>query len=514
MNVLLTFSEGITDTIMMTVRSCLKSKLTLLIAAVRVTGFVFLLLAGSSGGAEAGASQLRILSPLNNALFPADISPPVVRWSDESDALSWKVTVASALGTIPAAESAAASWRPSPDQWSGMKKLSGSQSAIITVEGMRDGRVVSRGMVNFQTSPDPVAAPIFYREIALPVAEAMNKPQATRWRLGQVSSPESPRVVLEGMKTCANCHAFTPDGKTLGMDVDTEGDKGAYIITDIAGETVFSKDKVITWNDLRRQPGVTSYGLFSQFSPDGRYVVSTVKEYPVFMLLPELGNSQLFFPVRGILGVYDRQEKRFFPLPGADDPDYVQTNPVFSPDGRWIVFALAKAVKGAVDPNLFASGAALFRYDLYRIPFNEGRGGKAEPLRGASDNDRSNYFPKFTPDGRWIVYTQSDSFMIIQPDAELHMIPAEGGTDRLLHLGKKAMNSWHSISPNGRWMVFSSKANGPYTQLWLTHLDAEGRESVPVLLDWFAPADRAANIPEFVNISPEKMNAITNLLGH
>jgi tetratricopeptide (TPR) repeat protein len=61
------------------------------------------------------------------------------------------------------------------------------------------------------------------------------------------------------------------------------------------------------------------------------------------------------------------------------------------------------------------------------------------------------------------------------------------------------MNSWHSWSPNGRWLVFSSKANSPYTQLFLTHMDAQGESSPPVLLARFTGPDRAANIPEFVN---------------
>ena len=33
------------------------------------------------------------------------------------------------------------------------------------------------------------------------------------------------------------------------------------------------------------------------------------------------------------------------------------------------------------------------------------------------------------------------------------------------------MNSWHSFSPNGRWLVFSSKSRSPYTQMFLTHID-------------------------------------------
>jgi hypothetical protein len=48
--------------------------------------------------------------------------------------------------------------------------------------------------------------------------------------------------------------------------------------------------------------------------------------------------------------------------------------------------------------------------------------------------------------------------------------------------------------------VFSSKVNGPYTQLFLTHIDKNGNDSPPVLLERFTSPDRAANIPEFVKL--------------
>jgi tetratricopeptide (TPR) repeat protein len=70
------------------------------------------------------------------------------------------------------------------------------------------------------------------------------------------------------------------------------------------------------------------------------------------------------------------------------------------------------------------------------------------------------------------------------------------------------MNSWHSWSPNGKWLVFASKANTAYTQLFLTHIDDDGHASPPVLLEQFTSTDRAANIPEFVNVGPAAIRQI------
>jgi len=112
----------------------------------------------------------------------------------------------------------------------------------------------------------------------------------------------------------------------------------------------------------------------------------------------------------------------------------------------------------------------------------------------------SNYFPKYSPDGKWIVFTKSKSYMLLQLDSELWIVPVAGGEARRLRHNTPRMNSWHSWSSNSRWLVFSSKANGPYTQLFLTHIDDDGNDSPPVLLERFTSPDRAANIPEFVNL--------------
>jgi len=130
-------------------------------------------------------------------------------------------------------------------------------------------------------------------------------------------------------------------------------------------------------------------------------------------------------------------------------------------------------------------------------------------LPGASDNGKSNYFPKFSPDGKWIVFCQSDSFMLLRPDSTLYIIPSAGGTTKKMRCNFSGkMSSWRSWSPNGKWLVFASKVGGPFTQLWLTHIDAEGNDTTPVLLEHFTAADRAANIPEFVNVQPEQFAEI------
>ncbi len=458
---------------------------------------------------EALGSQksLKITYPYNKALFPLDFAAPTFRWKDDSKTAQWQVMIKFRdKGKSVSAKVNEPEWQPEADLWKSIKKRSKGKHFSFKVRGMGNAgsKVFSETNIIVHISKDSVKAPIFYRDVPLPASLATRKLKSIVWRLGEVSSNKLPPAVLSNLPACGNCHSFSADGKLFAMDVDFGNDKGAYIISEMKQEIVFEKDKLISWSDYKKKDGQRTYGLLSQISPDGSYVISTVKDFSIFKYYQDVANSQLFFPVRGILAVYDRSTKKIFSLPGADNPKYVQTNPVWSPDGKWIIFARANAIKEddvkALLPEFYYRKKA-FRYDLYRIPFNNGNGGKAEPLPGASNNGKSNYFPKFSHDGKWIVFCQADSFMLHQPDSKLYIMPAKGGTPRLMKSNSEnGMNSWHSWSPDSKWLIFSSKATGPYTRLWLTHIDEQGNDTPPVMLENFVLPDRAVNIPEFVNV--------------
>jgi pentatricopeptide repeat protein len=462
-------------------------------------------------------APLQITYPAEGTLFPPESVAPTFVWEDGAgNADRWDVVVRDASGGDVVTDSVdAPRWRPSEESWRQIKQRSLERDAEVIVTGVRrtnPATAVSSARVHIRTSKDEVGDALFYREVPLPFLKAVQDPSRIRWRFGTIDAESGPPIVLQNLPVCGNCHSFADNGSVLGLDVDYGNDKGGYGILPVSSHMVMSDESIITWADYKREDGELTFGLLSRVSPTGRYVISTVKDRSVFVAMPDLMISQLFFPIKGILVVYDRETKKFFPLPGADDPQYVQTNAAWSHDGKEIVFARAKAhhierleqqnsaLLDEKDVPEFTVEKKPFLYDLYRIPFNDGKGGTPVPLEGASNDGMSNYFPKYSPDGKWIVFTKSKSYMLLQPDSELWIVPAKGGVARRLRYNTARMNSWHSWSSNSRWLVFSSKVNGPYTQLFLTHIDENGNDSPPVLLERFTSPDRAANIPEFVKL--------------
>jgi Flp pilus assembly protein TadD len=441
-------------------------------------------------------------------------------------------------------QAAAHTWIPDDATWSAIKAHSVAGPATVSITGRRASskQIVSRGQVSIHTSRDPVGAPIFYRDVPLMPSEnerGVIKPLAPQavpliaWRLRSVAERGS-HVMMTGLHTCANCHSFSADGKTLGMDMDgPQNDKGLYAMVKVQPQMEIRNEDLIAWSTFRGKLGSKlRVGFMSQVSPDARYVITTVNDPgvdqsdyqrrrdPVDLVrnyyvanFKDYRFLQVFYPTRGVLAWYSRESGHLKYLPGADDTRFVQANAVWSPDGKYLVYGRAES------RDAYPAGAALaqyatdpnetpIRFDLYRIPFNDGKGGKPEPIVGASQNGMSNSFPKLSPDGRWIVFVQAKNGLLMRPDSQLYIVPATGGKARRMTCNTPLMNSWHSFSPNGRWMVFSSKSRSPYTQMFLTHIDEQGNDSPAIWIENSTAANRAVNIPEFVNIPDDGMQKI------
>ncbi len=462
------------------------------------------------------AEGISILHPFQDALFPPEFPAPLFEWFNETrDKTTYEVSLFTDDEKYVISETTdELKWTPDESKWDSLKILSNFKDIYFTVK--RSGGE-NPATVGFKLSRDTVNAPVLYRQMPIPFIVAEKKLDSMSFKLVDFGSKKPPHIAMKGFPVCGNCHSLTENGDKIGLDLDAGlRDKGGYFVSDIEDTVAFDLSRYTSWSKLENR---RTFGLFSKLSPDGRYVVTTVKDRVVIknFRFPPAENvkySQLFFPVNGHLAIYDRQTKTLKELRGANLEEYVQSNAIWTPDGESIIFCRAKAEpRDSTELNQidiqdedilqeYVDRKRTVKFDLYKVPFNNGNGGTAVPIEGASNNGKSNYFPAISPDGKWITYCQAENFMLLMPDSRLYIVPAEGGKTKKLACNFNSMNSWHAWSPNSKWMVFVSKIFGSHTDMFLTRIDDKGNASIPVLVDKARSPYRVVNYPEFVNRKP------------
>ena len=465
--------------------------------------------------------EIRFIYPWKHSLFPHEFAPPTFYWSDKSQiAHVWDISI-NLAGHHPFVTKTVYQnrWKPDLSMWDSIKTFSNYKDIKIVISRKKSSKIAfldQKAELPFRISEDEVGAPILYREIPLPFIYAEKHIWETSYALYNVGSSNPRHEALGQFMVCGNCHSSTRDGKTIGLDFDAVSrDKGGYFIANVDSQVVFNNDNYMSWSKIE---GKATFGLFSKISHQGRYVLTTIKDRVInvkFDAPSAIAYSELFFPINGVIAIYDRTTKRIAELPGANDTAYIQSNGIWTPDDKYIIFARAKAlpypdkssryeslISDTTITNAFVSRKRDLKFDLYIIPFNDGKGGEAKPIEGASFNGQSNYFPAISPDNKWLIFCESNNYMMIQPDSKLFIVPREGGRAIKLACNFPGMNSWHAWSPNGKWMVFVSKSLNIYTDMFLTHIDNKGHASIPVLLEDSKRPRCAANYPEFINRDP------------
>lgn len=380
---------------------------------------------------------INIVEPLPATILPADMASPAFLWEDPAQSSAWLITIRSPEKILLKALLSTAWWIPDSDIWSQLKKDAGYQPFRITIQGIGgwSGReIISRNSFLMEFSIDRVNAHLMFMRKPLPFLEAKNNPEKTSLLVGNLGSYDPPRTLLSKPPICANCHSYSHDGGFMVMDTDYGGDKGAFVFTPLKKQITIKEDIVFSWNKVPpRKPALYSMGLFARVSFDGRFVAGTVNETSVFVMMDDLFFSQLFYPSTGQISIFDTRTKEFYLLPGASLVNRVQTTPAWSPDGKTLSFSSVSTNPGLIEKVLAKkirdespkqkikdlNKKYPVQFDIFTLTFNHGQGGDAKPLKGASQNGLSNYFPRYSPDGKWIVFTQSPTGLVLQPDSRL-----------------------------------------------------------------------------------------------
>ena len=303
---------------------------------------------------------------------------------------------------------------------------------------------------------------------------------------------------------CLNCHTANrtnPDQFTFHV----RGDHGATLVSQ-NGKREWLKAK----NDSLKGSMVYPY-----WHPSGKYCAYSTNT-----------THQSFHAVKDErIEVFDQASDVFVYQPSPHElildsllmtKDHYETYPVFSPDGKTLYFCSSTA-------ETIPSGYKNIKYNICKIGFDAATGkfgNQVDTIFNARELGKSATHPRPSYDGRYIMFTMSDygCFPIWHKEADLKMISLQGSapvdTDIL---NSTDVESYHSWSSNGRWIIFSSRRlDGLYTRFFIAHLNKNGKFSKPFLLPQKDPDEnnlrmKSFNIPEFIK---DKITITRSQLDH
>lgn len=289
---------------------------------------------------------------------------------------------------------------------------------------------------------------------------------------------------------CVNCHAFQdrdPQHMLLGVRSPVYGN--STLLVD--GDEVSAIGRPIghtAWHPSGR------VAAFSAFDPRQFFHAARVEARDIIEF-------------DSMLGYYSFGSRSVRTNPALADKGRLETQPSWSPDGRYLYFVSAPKLwpdKSKFPPERYAE----VRYDLERISYDveSDQWGELENVLSAEQTGRSVLTPRISPDGRFLLFTMCDygCDAIDRPSSDLYLLNLLTNRYGKLACNSEFAESWHAWSSNGRWIVFSSKRpTGIFTRLYFSYIDETGEAHKPFVLPQEDPRFydsflQLYNVPEFI----------------
>jgi len=302
--------------------------------------------------------------------------------------------------------------------------------------------------------------------------------------------------------TCINCHtANRGDGAQVSF-MHVRGKKGG---------TLYCRDGQIRKLDTATD-STAGAAVYGEISADGRYGIFTTADIRPILHSGRFDKLEVFDASSDLI-LLDFDKGTVTDSPLAKGPEFQETFPCWSADGKTIYFCRAKALPQP-------AGTFDMHYDLYAIGFDPETGRLGEELTKVVDAaalGKSVSFPKCSPDGKYLLLTVSDygTFPIWHAETDLWLYDiASGALSRLETVNGKYSDSYHCWSGSGRWICWASKRDDRlYGKPYFAHVGPDGTVSNPFVLpqkdpDSYLTSLKSYNIPELYP-SPESYDAST-----
>lgn len=362
------------------------------------------------------------------------------------------------------------------DDW---KSLAASSPNIkVRIQGRKDGEWFEYDAFNITISPDSIDSHIAYRLIE-PGYEVWNK-MGIYERCLEDYVEKAIKTNLETNGGCMNCHSFCNYNRNKMLYHQRKEQGGTYFYDGSSTKRIEPSPSFV----------------YPSWHPGGRFVAFSTNSTKQAFHTVSRNRIEVFDSSSDVI-VYDTETEETLTCPELHSSSRFETFPSWSPDGKTLYFCSADSVNM---PDEFEK----VRYALCSIEFDPATrtfGSKVDTLY----NNRSVSFPRVSPDNKYLMFTLSDygNFSIWHKESDLYLLDFKDRTVRCCdELNSKEVDSYHSWSSNGKWIVFSSRRDdGLYTRPYFAHFE-NGKFSKPFALpqqdaDYTTRLMKSYNIPEF-----------------
>lgn len=297
---------------------------------------------------------------------------------------------------------------------------------------------------------------------------------------------------------CVNCHSFQDYNRGGNMQMHLRVGKGGTLVA---------------YNGCTRKvnlktPSTISAGVYPSWHPTEPLIAYSVNETSQNFHSAHTNKVEVQ-DAKSDLVLYDPQANTIEFI--ANDSTELETFPQWSPDGKWLYYvsATVPVLSESEMTKHQAYNYKDFKYNIYRRPFDASsrQFGPVDTVFDASAIGKSATHPRVSPDGRYLMFTLGEygTFHIWHKDADLYLMDLATGQIRpMAEINSPDVESYHSFSSNGRWVVFSSRRDdGSYTRLYIAGFGEDGHATKPFVIPQKDPRSndrlfRSYNVPEFM----------------
>lgn len=303
---------------------------------------------------------------------------------------------------------------------------------------------------------------------------------------------------VESSGHCINCHAFQ----------NYNPERMQFHVRQGHGGTVVSYDGMTEKVNLKTD-SIISAGVYPAWHPTEKLIAYSTNNTNQAFHTYDLQKVEVQDTYSDLI-LYDVEKRQVIPL--TNDSSQLDCFPWWSPDGKYLYYCSAEyhQTDSSVNRQMdMIRHPEQLHYNLYRRTYDPILRNVREPelVYDAAALGKSATLPRISPDGQWLMFTLATYgvFHIWHTDADLYLMNLKTREVRCMsELNSDQVESYHSWSSNGQWVIFSSRRDdGNFTRPFLAHIDAQGRGSKPFELPTDNPLYhrellRSYNVPEFI----------------